>query len=56
MVESWTCAGGGDCGDDLGVVGGGPGSSPGAGTDSGAGIRVSGVMQTQGALRLQPTP
>ena len=43
--------GGGDCGDELGVVGGGPGSSPGAGTDSGGGVcREAGVMQNSRGL------
>ena len=47
------CAGGGDCGDELGVVGGGPGSSPGAGTDSGGGVcREAGVMQNSRRLEI----
>ena len=55
MVESWrrVCAGCGDCGDELGVVGGGPGSSPGAGTDSGGGVcREAGVMQNSRRLEI----
>ena len=53
MVESSrrVCVGGGDCGDELSVVGGGPGSSPGAGTDSGGGVcREAGVMQNSRGL------
>ena len=47
------CAGNGDLGDELGVVGGGPGSSPGAAAGSGGGeCRDAGVMQNSRHLEI----